>query len=978
MAVRIPTYERHVQLDAGAQTIPRYPRIDEVGRAISQAGNSMIQVAAHWRQKQDQFDRMQMHQNVTVLNQKIAQIIEEEARNFDATRDRPGTMHDRVIERVNDEITKFRTQASPGLVKEYDVYGNTAMSTASSHAAVSENKISNHQITTTVDKQVGEIIKGALANPEAADTYHQQIKATLDQYDRLGNLTTTQKRIMLDGYERALAKNVYTGYVQSGRDTEARMFIESWSRARDAEQPAGQDAVGRPTGPRSDTGAGAGEANANRVAQIDRNPQVKDAIEKAAAATGMDPNALKVYASIESGGKPGAGSDTGSYKGLFQLSKSEFGMNGGGDIYSPYDNAMAAAKMLSKRADEFEQKTGQKATATDLYMIHQQGLAGYLSHRSDPDQPAYQAMLNTAEGKQKGVGWAKQAIWGNIPNDLKAQFGNVENVKSSDLYNIYDSKVRGTRINLANQMPSGGTGEPPRTVTARVDGTTVSDAAPEKTGGFSYQETGTKPIAVSAAPTSTAAATGDTEPKSPAEAQAVGEVATQVAQTSPQAQPLSRWGQWATGAMADVDAQVMKAQGIKTSMTHKLNSVLQSDIASITASGKPVTLSKDLQDYFHTKDLTFDFVSNKLGTGAALTWQENRELATRAYGATADMAAMPAVAVEERLRGLQPIDGSPDYQNQKKVFDHATKAWDAVRKEREIDPAAAADKMPDVAAAREKALKNPNDVAAIQELITARMKAQDYLQIPSDVQSPITNGQARQFAVVVRDPMRTPTEAAEVLNDNMRRMLGANPEWQRLATQKILNVRGVTQAQRAAVADQLRAINEKEPEPTIKVSPPAAQRDTSKSTAASKDGYLSGDMATGGTYDAYGVPLPQGWSPGAYPPDNYADNPSATFVPGTTFIAPRHIDALRKDPSLAGMFDNGDPNTGFVGYGPGAAQWVLDQAKGGSAVTPVTPSAPVDSQMPAPDPTTPAPLPLTGIGGFGDEFMQDDSTAGGE
>ena len=33
-------------------------------------------------------------------------------------------------------------------------------------------------------------------------------------------------------------------------------------------------------------------------------------------------------------------------------------------------------------------------------------------------------MYSTAEGQRKGPGWAKLAIWGNVPNDLKAQFGD--------------------------------------------------------------------------------------------------------------------------------------------------------------------------------------------------------------------------------------------------------------------------------------------------------------------------------------------------------------------------------------------------------------------------------------------------------------------------------------------------------------------------------------------------------------------------
>ena len=47
MAIRIPTYERHVQLDSGAQTIPRYKAADEIGKALSGVGNATIALGAH-------------------------------------------------------------------------------------------------------------------------------------------------------------------------------------------------------------------------------------------------------------------------------------------------------------------------------------------------------------------------------------------------------------------------------------------------------------------------------------------------------------------------------------------------------------------------------------------------------------------------------------------------------------------------------------------------------------------------------------------------------------------------------------------------------------------------------------------------------------------------------------------------------------------------------------------------------------------
>ncbi len=164
-------------------------------------------------------------------------------------------------------------------------------------------------------------------------------------------------------------------------------------------------------------------------------------IESAAQANGLDPATLAGFAQIESSGNPNA--RTGRYRGLFQLSPDEFDKYGGGDINNPADNANAAARKISAERDTFVDKYGREPTASELYMIHQQGWGGYQAHTSNPDAPAWQNMASTAEGQQKGPGWAKQAIWGNIPTDVKKQFPDgVDSVTSADFTKIWEGKVQ--------------------------------------------------------------------------------------------------------------------------------------------------------------------------------------------------------------------------------------------------------------------------------------------------------------------------------------------------------------------------------------------------------------------------------------------------------------------------------------------------------------------------------------------------------
>lgn len=173
------------------------------------------------------------------------------------------------------------------------------------------------------------------------------------------------------------------------------------------------------------------------------SPEVNTAIDDAARANGLDPGVMRRFAQIESSGNPAA--KTGSYQGLFQLSDGEFSKYGSGNIYSARDNANAAAKKLAAESAEFQQKTGRPATATDLYLIHQQGMAGYTAHLKNPQAPAWQNMLSTGEGQQKGERWAKAAIWGNIPDNIKARFpGGVDTVTSAAFTELWRSKVDGT------------------------------------------------------------------------------------------------------------------------------------------------------------------------------------------------------------------------------------------------------------------------------------------------------------------------------------------------------------------------------------------------------------------------------------------------------------------------------------------------------------------------------------------------------
>ncbi|HMI14380.1 MAG TPA: transglycosylase SLT domain-containing protein, partial [Bradyrhizobium sp.] len=162
-------------------------------------------------------------------------------------------------------------------------------------------------------------------------------------------------------------------------------------------------------------------------------------IERAAEAFGVDVNFMKAVAKIESDFNPRE--RTGSYIGLFQLSKSEFSQYGSGDILNPRDNALAAAYKFVTEAALFEAITHMALTFANLYLIHQQGWEGAAEHLSHPQQIAWKSMCATHEGMAKGEGWCKRAIWGNTLPAVKREWKSVDRLTSGAFVAMWRDRV---------------------------------------------------------------------------------------------------------------------------------------------------------------------------------------------------------------------------------------------------------------------------------------------------------------------------------------------------------------------------------------------------------------------------------------------------------------------------------------------------------------------------------------------------------
>ena len=162
-------------------------------------------------------------------------------------------------------------------------------------------------------------------------------------------------------------------------------------------------------------------------------------IKRAADVFGLDFNFMKAVAKIESDFDPKQ--STGSYIGLFQLSKYEFAKYGSGDITSPRDNAVAAAYKFVTEARLFEWETHKKPTFSDLYLIHQQGWQGAAEHVAQPERIAWKSMCDTDEGREKGEKWCRRAVWGNTLPAVKKIWKSVDRLTSGEFVSMWRQRV---------------------------------------------------------------------------------------------------------------------------------------------------------------------------------------------------------------------------------------------------------------------------------------------------------------------------------------------------------------------------------------------------------------------------------------------------------------------------------------------------------------------------------------------------------
>lgn len=150
---------------------------------------------------------------------------------------------------------------------------------------------------------------------------------------------------------------------------------------------------------------------------------VRDIIQQAAVDQGVDPNTLLTIARIESNFNPNASNPSGA-AGLFQLMPATATEQGVTDPYDAAANAAAAARITATNTRALTRTLGREPTAGELYLAHQQGLAGARAILGHPEETAVEA-LSRAYGGSTARATAAIRQNGGDPNAPASQFASM-------------------------------------------------------------------------------------------------------------------------------------------------------------------------------------------------------------------------------------------------------------------------------------------------------------------------------------------------------------------------------------------------------------------------------------------------------------------------------------------------------------------------------------------------------------------------
>ena len=171
----------------------------------------------------------------------------------------------------------------------------------------------------------------------------------------------------------------------------------------------------------------------------------QDAFSHGETSAGLPTGYTAKVISIESNWDPNAASPSGTYRGLGQFGPTEAKKYG---ITDPGDVAQTSNALLSEAQDNkpvLANALSRNPTAGELYLAHQQGAAGAAALLANPDKPAWEAIRKFYGSDAV----AQQAIWGNMPASMKAQFPDgVQSVPAAAFSQMWTGRYQRAGVDV--------------------------------------------------------------------------------------------------------------------------------------------------------------------------------------------------------------------------------------------------------------------------------------------------------------------------------------------------------------------------------------------------------------------------------------------------------------------------------------------------------------------------------------------------
>lgn len=184
------------------------------------------------------------------------------------------------------------------------------------------------------------------------------------------------------------------------------------------------------------------------------SPDVAGIIRARAQLNGASPEYIARLFQIESGGNPNV--TTGSNRGLGQFGPQEEAKYGITDANRTSADAQSAAvtREAADHAAILRKTLGRDPTPGEMYLTHQQGMAGGPALLSaNPDMPAWQAI----RPYYKNDAIAKRAITGNVPGDHPMSKAGADNITAQAFRDMWVQKFeRGLPGSVAPTAPAVG------------------------------------------------------------------------------------------------------------------------------------------------------------------------------------------------------------------------------------------------------------------------------------------------------------------------------------------------------------------------------------------------------------------------------------------------------------------------------------------------------------------------------------------